>query len=124
MPLSHDIDAATGTVRIAASGRVTMPEMVAAVDRVAEDPRFGSGFAVVLDLRKADYTAELEDGNAFVAALRRREADFQGRFALLVPERLHVLATLFCLLADTAGVDRMKCFRDEAEAELWCGAKG
>ena len=98
-----------------------MPGMIASVDQVAEDPRFRSHFTVILDIREANYTAELTDGDAFVATLKHREQAFQNQFVLLVPKSLQVLATLFCLLAKTSGVDRMKCFTDLTDACEWCG---
>jgi hypothetical protein len=121
MGVSYEIDTSRAHVRITGSGKVTMPEMIAAVDRVAEDQRFRSDFGVILDLRLADYTAELNDGNAFVSALRRREQNFQNQFVLLVPNSLHILGSLFCLLAETSGVDRMKCTTDSKQASAWCG---
>ncbi len=91
------------------------------VDQIADDPRFRSDFPVVFDIREAEYTAEINDGNVFVAALERRERAFQMRFALVVPESLKVLATLFCLLAQVKGIDRIKCFTDMPEAHAWLG---
>ncbi len=99
----------------------TMAEMISVVDAVAEDPRFDSNYSMLFDLRKADYTAELRDGDDFVAALKRRIPDFQDKFALLVPEKLHVLAKLYSVLAAVGGFDRMKCFLDIDKAKAWCG---
>ena len=121
MTLCNEIDPLKEHVRITGKGTVTMPEMITAVDQVAEDTRFRSHFTVILDIRDANYTAELADGDAFVAALKRREQAFQNRFVLLVSKPLQILATLFCLLAKTSGVDRMKCFTDITEAGEWCG---
>jgi hypothetical protein len=103
------------------TGRLTMPEMIAVVDQIADDPRFRSDFPVLFDIRDAEYTAELNDGNEFVAALDRRESAFQKRFALVVPPSLQLLGTLFCLLAQVKGVDRMKCFTDMRDANEWIG---
>ena len=97
-----------------------MTEMVAAVDAVAEDARFIPHFGVIFSLLNATYAAELPDGEVFADALNRRQKDFQGPFALVVPPSLHVLAQLFCVLARTGGFDRMRCFLDAAEAENWC----
>jgi len=120
MGLSYDIDQAAEQVRIVGTGRLTMPEMFNMVDQAADDPRFRSNFTVVFDIRSAGYTAEMQDGEAFVAALRRRDADFRNRFALVVPESLHVLAKLFCVLARVGGVDRMECFVEMDKALAWC----
>ena len=121
MELRYDIDSSSAHVQITGAGRLSMPAMIAMVDEVAMDPRFRSHFAVIFDIRAADYTAELNDGDAFVAALKRRDQDFQSRFALTVPESLHVLAKLFCLLAQVSGIDRIQCFTDIEEARKWCG---
>jgi hypothetical protein len=120
MGLLHDVEPTEARVRIVGSGALSMPEMIAAVDRVAGDPRFRSTYAVVFDLRAATYTAELNDGEAFVAALKRRMDDFQGRFALVVPEALFFLGKLYSVLASVGGFDRMRCFRQVEEAEAWC----
>ena len=72
--------------------------MLEAVEGMADDPRFRSDFHVLFDIRAALYTAEIEDGNLFVATLERRESDFQKRFALVVSDALQVLASLFCLV--------------------------
>ncbi|MCK4563257.1 MAG: hypothetical protein KAU94_01125 [Verrucomicrobia bacterium] len=107
-------------VHAVGNGKQTMEEMISVVDAVAEDPRFDSGYSMLFDLRKADYTAELRDGDDFVVALKRRIPDFQDKFALLVPEKLHVLAKLYSVLAAVGGFDRMKCFLDIDKAKAWC----
>jgi hypothetical protein len=120
MGLTYNIDASAMQVRIVGSGPLTMAQMLAVVDRVAEDPLFRSLYTVIYDIRRVDYTAQLEDGDAFAAALKHREASFQKRFAIVVPEYLHVLARLYCLVASVAGVDRLKCFTEMEEAVTWC----
>ena len=122
MGLRYEIDLAAARVQIIGTGRLSMPAMIAVVDEVAMDPRFDTHFTVIFDIRDADYTAELNDGDAFVTALNRREADFQNRFALVVPGSLLVLAKLFCLLAQVSGIDRIQCFTDIGLAQTWCGA--
>lgn len=123
MGLHYTIDTAAAHVRITGTGPLSMPEMTAAVDQVAADPRFDSHFSVILDIRDAHYTAQLNDGDEFVAALRRREADFQNLFVLVVPDSLHFLGTLFCLLAKASGVDRMRCFTSIEEALESCASR-
>lgn len=123
MPLQYEINLAEGYVHVVGTGMLLMPEMIAVVDEVAEDPAFQPGFRVLFDLRNGDYNAELRDGDAFVSALKRRMADFQDRFALIVPEHLHFLAKLYSVLAEVGGFDRMKCFTDFDEARKWCGLR-
>lgn len=120
MSLQHEIDMQEEQVRILGTGTLSMPEMVASVDQVAADPRFRSHFTVILDLRQANYTAELDDGDTFAAALKRKQRDFQNKFALVVPEPLHILARLYCALASVGGISRMKCFTDMEKARFWC----
>jgi len=121
MSLSYTIDPEYEHIRITGLGPLTMPSMIAVVDAVAEDIRFDSSFSVVFDLTRADYTAELSDGDAFVSALKRRLEDFQGKFALAVPESLHFLAQMYCVMARLGGFDRMQCFTDLDETKKWCG---
>lgn len=113
-----------GLAFITGIGQVKMPEMIRAVDAVAEDPRFTAGCAVIFDLRGANYTADIDDGTAFVDVLRRRMAIFQGGFALVVPENLHGLARLYTVLARVGGYERMQCFLQIDEARAWCAARG
>lgn len=120
MALQYDIDPVKAHVHIIGTGPLTMPAMIAAVDGVAADPRFASHFSVLFDLSHAGYTAELNDGDAFVATVKRRQNDFRGRFAVLVPEHLHFLARLYSALAGAGGFDRMQCFTDAQKAQSWC----
>jgi hypothetical protein len=119
--LSYDIDVAAADVRIIGTGQLSMPAIIDILDQVTGDPRFDSHFAVLLDIRHADYRAEMNDGTSFVAALKRRKQEIKYRFALVVPETLELLARLICLLAQDNGLDRIKCFTDIGEADRWCG---
>ena len=65
MGLRYEIDLAAARVQIIGTGRLSMPAMIAVVDEVAMDPRFCTHFTVIFDIRNADYTAELNDGDAF-----------------------------------------------------------
>jgi len=120
MGLDYTIDPSAAQVSVVGSGHLSMSQMLAVVERVAEDPRFRSQYTVIYDIRRSDYAARLEDGDAFAATLKRREASFQNRFALVVPESLHMLARLYCVVASVAGVDRLKCFTDMEAAAAWC----
>jgi hypothetical protein len=121
MGLTHRIDPVAEHVRIVGVGTLTMPEILAAVERAVADPALRPHYTAILDIREGDYTAELQDGDVFVHRLKELERYFQNRFALLVPESLHFLGTMFCLLAKAGGVDRMKCFVDLDRAREWCG---
>jgi hypothetical protein len=120
MPLRYEIVAAERHVRIEGRGSVTMPGMIAVVERVAADPGFKPEFTVVFDLREASYAADLQDGDALAAILRQKKSDFRSRFAVVVPESLHFLAKLYCQLANIAGFDRIRCFTAMEEARQWC----
>ncbi len=119
--LSYVMHTDERTVHVIGIGQLKMPEMIAAVDAIADDPVFCSDFCVLFDLSNGDYRAELSDGEAFVTALMRRKEFFQNKFALIVPEHLHFLAKLYSVLASTGGFDRMKCFTEMAAARVWCG---
>jgi hypothetical protein len=121
MGLRYEIDARGTSARIVGTGILTMPEMIASVDQLTADGRFQPHFPVVVDFRDIDYNADLNDGDEFVAALKRLEPLLQNKMALVVPEHLQLLATLFCLLAKMGGMDRMKCFTSLKEALDWCG---
>lgn len=121
MGIRYVIDPARALVHVIGTGMLTMPELTAVVDQIADHPQFRSDFPVVFDIRDSEYTAQINDGDEFVAALDRRESAFQRRFALVVPQSLEMLATLFCLLARVKGVDRIKCFTDMGQAHEWIG---
>jgi hypothetical protein len=121
MAINYTLHSTERYVHIEAIGPQTMPDMIAVVDAVADDPNFESGYSVIFDLLKGDYTAELRDGDDFVQALKRRIPDFQNRFALIVPKHLHALGKLYSILAALGGFNRMNCFVDPDEARTWCG---
>ncbi|MEN8255434.1 MAG: hypothetical protein ABFR33_08190, partial [Verrucomicrobiota bacterium] len=110
MAISYTIYPERQFVHVIGTGQQTMTEMIDAVDAVAEDPAFKPDYCVLFDLFQGDYTAELQDGDDFVVALKRRMPDFQNKFALIVPQYLHVLAKLYSVLAAVGGFDRMRCF--------------
>ncbi|MCE9614285.1 MAG: hypothetical protein K8T26_08415 [Lentisphaerae bacterium] len=120
MALHYEIDPPAGRVQIVGQDVVTMTGMIAIVEAVASDARFRPHYTVLFDLRHARYTAELRDGDALAAVLKLKKNDFQNRFAVVVSPSLHILAKLYCLLADMAGFDHIQCFTDFAEAETWC----
>ena len=121
MAINYTIYPEQHYVHVIGTGVQTMSEMIAAVDAVAEDPAFNPDYSVLFDLCRGDYTAELQDGDDFVTALKRRMPDFQNRFALVVPQYLHVLAKLYSVLAAVGGFDRMRCFLNLDDARAWCG---
>jgi hypothetical protein len=121
VPIDYTIYPEQQYAHVIGIGKQTMPEMIASVDAVADDPEFNSGYNLIFDLQDGDYTAELRDGDDFVVALKRRMPDFQNLFILVVPKHLHVLAKLYSVLAAAGGFDRMKCTVDMTEAFEWCG---
>jgi hypothetical protein len=121
MAIDYTIHKNERYVHVIGTARQTMPEMIAVVDAIAENPEFDSSYPVIFNLRNGDYTAELRDGDDFIAAIRRRLPDFQDKFALVVPPHLQVLAKLYSVLAAAGGFDRMQCFLDLEEAMDWCG---
>jgi hypothetical protein len=122
MPLTYDIDTAGSHVQVTGTGDIPMSALIDVVEQINVDPRFRSHFTVLFDLRAAQYTAELTDGDAFATAMRRRKDAFRGRFAVVVPPSLHFLGTLYCVLAKTAGFDLMACFKVLDDALRWCRA--
>jgi len=120
MPIDYEISADAPQVRVVATGPVSMAEMIATIRKVAVDPDFRPSFTVTFDLRAATYTAELPDGDALASVLRQKKGNFQNRFAVVVPESLHVLGRLYCALAAVGGFDRIRCLTSMEQAEAWC----
>ena len=121
MALSYQIYEKQTYALIVGSGMLTMSSMIEVVERAVEDPRFSSSYTIVVDLRNAEYQARLNDGDEFVAALKRRQEDIKGKFALVVPEQFHFLGRLYTVLASVGGIERMQCFTVLEEALEWCG---
>ena len=121
MTISYKIHPQQQYVHVIGVGKQTMGEMIAVVDALAEDLEFNPDYSVIFDLSNGDYTAELQDGDDFVAVLKRRMPYFKNKFALVVPPHLHVLAKLYSVLAAAGGFDRMQCFLDIDQARIWCG---
>jgi hypothetical protein len=120
--LHYSIDPERETALITGDGPMFMTTMIEAVEGVARDPAFRPRFTVIFDLRQARYTAMIADGDALADVLRKKGGDFRNRFAVVVPESLHILAKLYCLVVTMAGFDRIRCFTDMEEAERWCCA--
>jgi len=100
-----------------------MSAMIGIIQQVSTDPHFRSHFTVTLDLRSATYTAELADGDALATVLKQKKKDFQNRFAVVVPESLHIMAKLYCLLTSMSEFDKIQCFTSMDEAQEWCRRK-
>jgi len=71
MSLSYVINPDKLNVQVVGTGKMTMPAMIEIIEEVAADPLFDSHFTVLFDLREAQYTAELADGDALAAVLTR-----------------------------------------------------
>ena len=119
MPLDYTIFSDKRYVHVTAIDRQRMDDMIAVIDRLTEDPDFRGEYSVIFDLRRAGYTAELNDGDDFVKALKEHKDLFHNLFILLVPEELHVLARLFAALAAAGGFDRMRVTTELSEALRW-----
>jgi hypothetical protein len=120
MPYQYTIDEPGRHVRVTGTGRITMESTIAVIDTVTGDPRFRPEFTLLMDLRAAEYTADLHDGDALAQVLRERRYEIANRFAVVVPESLFMLIKLYCLLANVAGYETIRCFIDAEEAERWC----
>lgn len=120
MGLSYAIVDEAPEVRVVGSGSVSMSEMIAIFQEVAEDPDFHSYYTVIFDLRTATYRAKLADGDVLSAVLNQKKTDFQKRLAVVVPESLHLLARLYCALTTLGGFDKIQCFTNMNQAQAWC----
>lgn len=105
---------------ITGNGAVTMAGMIAFVEQVAADPRFRPQYTVILDLRRADYAADFEDGEKLAASLKRRRTDFQNKFAVVVADELYLLGKLYCVMSRMGGFEKLQCFKDLDQARAWC----
>jgi len=119
MSLEYTIDPKEGLVHIQGVGELSMPAAIAIFEKIAADTHFQSHFRVLFDVRLARYTAELSDGDELVAVLRKKDRAYQNKVAVVVPEFLHVIAKLYCLLSITAGFDRIMTFTELDQAKAW-----
>lgn len=120
MPLSYTIADQEQQVVITGDGAVTMAGMIAFVEQVAVDPQFRPHYTVILDLRTADYAADMEDGEKLAATLKLKRTDFQNKFAVVVPDTLYLLAKLYCVMSRLGGFEKIQCFTDLDQARAWC----
>ena len=120
MPLSYNIAEQEQQVVITGNGAVTMAGMISFVQQVAADPQFRPHYTVILDLRNADYAADLEDGDKLATTLKQKRTDFQNKFAVVVSDPLYLLAKLYCVLSRMGGLENIQCFNNLEQARAWC----
>ena len=119
MSSEYTIDPKEGLVRIQCVGKISMAAAIEIFERVAADAHYQPHFRVLFDVRLARYTADLNDGDELVAVLRKKDRAYQNKVAVVVPESLHIIAKLYCLLSNTAGFDRIMTFTDLDQAKAW-----
>ena len=122
MSFVYDIESSNKSVWVRGKGLVHMSSIVSIMDRVSADPRFRSHFKIILDIRNAQYTADLDDGHILTKAIIQNRHHFQEGIAMVVPDSLSFLARTYCQLSSLGGYDRMASFTDISEARRWCNA--
>jgi hypothetical protein len=121
MPLSLRVDAAARTVWARAWGSLSRADVVGGLHVMAEDSRFGPGFAQVFDLREVVEleitTGELRGIASLAAGLTDRLG--AGRLAL-VSDRPAIfgMCRMYEVFSESLPVD-VRVFRDFDEAVSW-----
>lgn len=111
MPSFH-IDPARRLIRVSLSGPVSVQRLALARGRVAADPAYDPGFALLVDLSDADLTPLVGD------TLRQhaRHPPTAGRMAIVVSSDLaYGMARMY----ELASPGEVVVFRSRADAEAW-----
>jgi hypothetical protein len=123
MPYTHEFDPGARLVLLRAEGIVDLQISLEAIAAMAEDSRLQPGYAILVDMRLADYTPSLADA--------RRLTDLQGLTELLKRHPLAFVtatpahfaaANLVAMLASLKGATA-KAFQQYEAATAWLAGK-
>jgi hypothetical protein len=123
LPIQHRVDRKYGVVLAWGEGVVSDDELLAFVQRTANDSEFRSGMHELIDLRRVDTSAlstrSLRRTAELFAAFDTGPA--QGRVAIVAPEDLaYGLSRMYQAFRGEDAVELM-VFRDMIDARKWLG---
>ena len=119
MPYTSAFDAARHLAVLRADGAVDLAASLEAMAALTADDRLAPGWAILVDMRAADYTPSLAEV--------RRLTELQGQAERLKAHPIafvtatavhHTAANMVATMATLKGATA-KAFRDLAEAEAW-----
>jgi hypothetical protein len=120
MPIEQWLDAECHRVVVKVSGKVTLDEIVAAIDASVKDPRFTSGFDVYSDHLEVEEPISTEQARALTAHLQSLRPHVAGaRWAVVTRARAsYGMIRMISAYAQQVPMD-VRPFETHAEAEAW-----
>ena len=120
MPVSYEIDAARGVVRITIGDEFTAAEAVALLERLASDPLLSPGMSQLVDLTRMTTPPTVAESENLASALARLRGRFEGaRCAVIVAHpAMYGAIRQLAALAARAGVE-VRPFNDQVAAGEW-----
>ncbi|MDH3497266.1 MAG: STAS/SEC14 domain-containing protein [Gemmatimonadota bacterium] len=120
MPIELMIDGSTGVARFTVSGEFTLDDMRAAVDRLAADPDYRPGMAILSDHRAIARPASAEEVAGLVGHVAEHGGIFAGARMAIVTDSAASYGMMRMLSALAEDVPmKIAVFLDAAEAERW-----
>lgn len=122
MELALECDRERGVVRVRLTGDANSADCANAIRTVVSDPQFDASYSVLADIRDMSYYPSSSDIEQLAHLLCGLRDCFKGRIALIVPNKLLLLAAkLACAFTAPSGIT-MKPFMAEVDAVEWCTA--
>jgi len=121
MPSEHAIDVEQRLVRIRMWGTITRAEIMAIRRRVADDPRFGSGYSELIDLQDLTSTVDITTADVRALASSSSTVDPVLRRAFITTDAATFgLARMFeAYRSMHRGSEQIEVFSSAAAAEAW-----
>ena len=121
-PFRHMIDCRRGLVVLTYCRQPTLPEWLASMTQVLDDPQYRPGMAILSDRRRLEDTASSSTIRAMADWVTRRRDRFAGcRWAVVVsPQAIaeYGMARMGSVLFERSGV-RLQAFKSWADALDW-----
>ena len=123
MPFTNEFDPGTGRAVLRAEGAVDLEASLEAIGALTEDPRLLEGYAILVDMRLADYTPSLSDARKLTDLQGTTERLKRHPLAFVTATPAHFSdASLVAMLATLKGATA-KAFQQMDEATAWLAEK-
>ena len=123
MPYTNDFDPAARRAVLRAEGVVDLEASLDAIGALTTDPRLEEGYAILVDMRLADYTPSLADARKLTDMQRHADRLKRHPLAFVTATPAHfAAASLVAMLATLKGATA-KEFQQLDEATAWLAEK-
>lgn len=123
MPVSYEIDTASGSVRTRCFGDVTLAEAVDHFRALGADPATPKRPSVLVDLRETTSLPETDQLRAIAKEVARLDQKLQWGACAIVASRdaVYGISRMFAVYTEQS-FSSVRVFRELAEAEAWLDA--